>query len=83
MTGNKFDIYIMDVDGHNVQRLTSLGSNEDPSWSANGHYLVFSSNRDGSKKLYIMLANGDNQKRVTPEKGEDTSPAWSPITGGK
>jgi TolB protein len=83
MTGNKFDIYIMDVEGHNAQRLTSLGSNEDPSWSPNGQYIIFSSNREGSKKLYIMLANGANQKRITSGKGEDTSPAWSPMAGEK
>jgi len=81
MTGNKFDIYTMDPDGSNIQSLTTLGSNEDPSWSPNGRYLIFSSNREGSKKLYAMLANGSNQRRIASGKGEDTSPAWSPMTG--
>jgi TolB protein len=81
MTGNKFNIYTMDPDGGNVQRLTIQGSNEDPSWSPNGRYLVFNSDREGSKKLYIMLANGENQRRITSGKGENTSPAWSPLIG--
>jgi TolB protein len=81
MMGNKFDIYVMDPDGSNCQKLTSIGNNEDPSWSPNGRYLIFSSDRERGKKLYIMQANGANQIRVTSGKGEDTSPAWSPMIG--
>lgn len=79
MNMGRFDIYIMDSDGTNTRRLTEgEGNNEDPCWSADGRYLVFSSDRSGRYQLYIMNANGQNPRRVTFLKGEQTSPSWSP-----
>jgi len=69
----------MDSDGGNLRKLTeNQGNNEDPCWSADGRYLVFSSNRDGAYHLYLMNANGQNQRKITDFKGEQTSPSWSP-----
>jgi TolB protein len=80
MNDGKFDIYIINPDGSNMKKLTDgSGNNEDPCWSPDGRFLVFSSNRDGSGyHLYLMNANGENQRRLTFLKGEDTEPSWSP-----
>jgi TolB protein len=81
MNDSKFDIYIINSDGSNMKKLTdSSGNNEDPCWSPDGRFLVFSSNRDGGGyHLYLMNANGENQRRLTFLKGEDTEPSWSPF----
>jgi len=53
----------MDADGGRLRRLTeNQGKNEDPCWSPDGRYIVFSSNRDGPYNLYIMtlLRPGEN-----------------------
>jgi TolB protein len=79
MINEQINIYTMDSDGSNLRRLTyNQGRNEEPCWSADGRYIVFSSNRDGGYHLYIMNANGQNQRRITFSKGEETSPSWSP-----
>ncbi|MBW2555240.1 MAG: PD40 domain-containing protein, partial [Deltaproteobacteria bacterium] len=60
------------------QLTSSPGSNESPSWSPNGRHIAFSSSRSGSKKVYIMLADGSGERAVTWGKGNDTNPCWSP-----
>jgi uncharacterized repeat protein (TIGR01451 family) len=40
--------------------------------------IVFSSNRDGNKEIYVMNADGTNQTRITNDPGADITPAWSP-----
>jgi TolB protein len=54
-----------------------LGSHESPCWSPDGRYIAFSSNRTGASKIFIMNANGFNQRALTTSKGGESSPAWS------
>ena len=55
------EIYVMDVDGGNQQRLTNSGDvhihNWEPSWSPDGRRIAFTSNRDGNSKIYVMNAD--------------------------
>ncbi len=79
MSNGKFDIYTMEADGSHLMKLTEeQGNNEDPCWSPDGRYIVFSSSREGRYHIYIMNANGQNQQRITYGKGDQTSPSWSP-----
>jgi TolB protein len=76
----RYHIFTADPDGRNLRRLTDgQANNEDPCWSPDGRYIVFSSTRDGGYHLYIMNANGQNQRRVTFMNGQQTSPSWSPF----
>lgn len=73
-----WDIYTMNPDGSGLKRLTEeSGNNEEPCWSPDGKYIVFTSNRSGGYHLYLMTANGDNQRRITYFKGEEYNPSWS------
>ena len=47
-----------------------------PSWSPDGERIVFSSTRDGNGEIYMMDANGGNQRRLTKHGGHDGAPAW-------
>jgi len=71
-------ICIMNTDGTGLTQLTTQGNNEDPSFSPDGRYITFSSDRDGLKGIYIMRANGESQKRITPRSIRAFSPRWSP-----
>lgn len=76
-TNGNFDVFTMEPDSGRVKRLTTgAGDNEDPCWSPDGRYVAFSSNRTGQYHIYIMNANGRTQRRVTFEKGKQTSPSW-------
>jgi TolB protein len=62
-----------------LTRLTeNQGNNEDPCWSPDGRYIMFSSDREGPYRLYIMNANGQNQREITFFDGDHTSPSWAP-----
>jgi TolB protein len=76
MDGN-FNIYTVQPNGDNLQQLTqNFGNNEEPAWSPDGRYLAFQSTRDGASSIYVMNADGTNQRRVTDGKGADFSPDW-------
>lgn len=79
MKNGIFNIYTIDPDGKNLMALTDAhGNNEDPCWSPDGRYILFSSNRTGKYRIYIMTANGQNQRRITSGKGDQSSPSISP-----
>jgi TolB protein len=76
MLDDVFDIVTIGVDGENALVLTSGGNNQNPSWSPDGYHIVFSSNRDGSYKLYTMSWIGTDISLIS-QSGEDFSPVWS------
>lgn len=40
--------------------------------------IAYYSDRDGAKEIYLMDADGRNQRRITAHKSISMSPAWSP-----
>lgn len=47
----------------------------DPPFKGN---IVFSSNRDGDREIYVMDADGGIVMRLTNSAGIDRAPDWSP-----
>jgi TolB protein len=50
----------------------------DPAWSSDGRRIAFGSNRDGDCEIYVMDADGKNQRNLTENPAEDWGAAWSP-----
>ena len=75
------EIYVMDADGGNEQRLTENHQNDwMPSWSPDGERIAFASDEMGELEgfeIYVMDADGDNLRRLTKNFHEDWEPSWS------
>jgi len=74
----KNQIFTIKPDGTELMQLTEQGNNEDPSFSPDGRYIAFMSDRDRTKSVFVMRANGEGQKRITSTDLKAFGPRWSP-----
>ena len=76
------EIYVMDADGGNQQRLTENRNNDwNPVWSPDGERIAFAADRKGDFlkfDIYVMDADGGNPQKLTNHRAWDSSPSWSP-----
>jgi TolB protein len=76
---NAFDLFSVEVATGKVKRLTQdAKNNEEPSFSPNGRLILFTSTRLGSKSLFVMTFDGNNQIALPLDKGEYTTADWGP-----
>jgi TolB protein len=74
-TGSKHVIWVMNADGTNQIPLTDSNSNAyHPRWSADDHYILFDTDRDGNREIYRMDSDGANQINVSNAPGQDGAP---------
>jgi TolB protein len=72
-----FDVYVAEVATGKTFQLTKDGKrNEHPVWAPDGRHIAFVSDRSGTRQIYLMLADGTNQRQVS-SAGRNISPAWS------
>lgn len=72
------EIYVMEADGTNRQRLTNnLSSDFSPQWSPDGQSILFVSDRDGDSEIFVMSSDGTNIQQLTHNEASDHSPKWS------
>jgi len=70
------DIYTIDIDGSNLQRLTTATGNDSvPTWTPDSQQIVFRSTRNGVWQIFIMRADGSNQRMVVDKV--DASDEWA------
>ena len=74
------EIYVMNVDGSNVRRLTNNPAIDvTPTWSPSGNQIAFTSDRTGRLAIYVMNADGTDVRRITPTSEQEADrPTWSP-----
>ena len=72
-TGTGLQVFVVDVDGSNLRRLTSQGGSG-PVWSPDSRQIIFS----WGASLYVMNADGSFLAQLTtpPLNSWDSAPAW-------
>jgi TolB protein len=78
-------IYIMDIDGTNVKRLTFAGQyNSSPSWSPDGKKLAFAGQDKDHFDVFTVGVDGTDMQRLTSARGvsgrmsNNEDPSFSP-----
>ncbi|OHU88211.1 MULTISPECIES: amidohydrolase family protein [Pseudoalteromonas] len=74
------DIYSMPISGGEATQLTSdIGWQMQPRFSLDGKHIAFTSDQGGGDNIWLMNADGSEQRAVTNETFRLlNSPAWSP-----
>ena len=68
--GNNWEIWVINGDGTNPQRLTENNNNDGlPTWSPDGQSIAFVSDRGGTWGVWVMNADGSNQRKLFDMKG--------------
>jgi Tol biopolymer transport system component len=93
LANDEFHIYAIAPDGTGLTQLTkTAGDDSHPAWSADGDHVLFSSSRFGFKdeapladipqpygELFVMRADGSEQRALTDNRWEEGTPAWQPV----
>lgn len=73
------DIYVMDADGSNVQRVTFTGDASSPAWHPDGSQIVYQRSVPGlSFEIYKVNIDGSNPTVLSSTPQEDSLPFWNP-----
>jgi TolB protein len=76
-TGPGNDIKIIELASGQVRQLTfGEGTNESPSFSANGRHLAFMSTRSGKAQIFTISKDGRDLRQIT-RAGNNYQPDWS------
>jgi len=66
--------------GRTITKLTETNKDYAPFWSPDADWILFTSERDGNKEIYIMDDEGQQVTNLTDHPGVDFDPAWQPVT---
>ncbi len=73
------DIFTVSLLGGKFTQLTTHpASDTTPDWSHDGSKIAFASYREGTPFVYVMNADGTDQKRLTTRIVPENGPEWSP-----
>jgi len=73
------DIYVLDVTSRQTTRLTEHRAiDTEGTWSPDGRYIYFTSDRSGGPQIYRVRATGGQPERVTFEGSYNARPRLSP-----
>lgn len=84
MSGGRFYIGVMRLDGSGERLLTESYLDEGPTWSPNGRVIMFhrqaqsSRTKAGRVRLYSVDLTGNNLREM-PTPMDASDPAWSPL----
>jgi eukaryotic-like serine/threonine-protein kinase len=66
--------------GDRISPLTDGKTQEyQPHWGPDGQYIVFTSERDGNREVYIMTSTGLLQTNLSNSSGVDWQAVWQPL----
>lgn len=77
----RFNIGVQPVDDERVLVLTHGASDESPSVSPNGRFVIYATHQNGQGILGLVSIDGVVRKLYPARQGDIQEPAWSPLFG--
>lgn len=74
-------IFLSDGQGNDRALTAGESINLQPSWSPDATQIAFTSNREGTNKVFVMDVRGGEVRRLTSDEAIETTPSWSPDGG--
>lgn len=75
---NSHDIYIIDIYGNSLNKLTNEGYNQFPHFSPDGNKIVFQSSQNSLDQISIMNSDGSNLINFSNNTFNEQLPQFSP-----
>ncbi len=74
------DLYVVNVDGGGLHRLTNGAYDEDAAWSPDGARIAFDGlDRAGNNEIFVVNVDGSDRRQLTASASfYNEAPAWSP-----
>ena len=72
----ELDLVLASAAGATLATFAGAGPDEFPSFSPDGHQLLFASSRDGAPAIWSARADGSGLRRLTSGPGPDWLPRW-------
>jgi uncharacterized protein YjdB len=73
-----YDLYLMDADGRNLERLTSNPGNEgEPAWTPDGKRIVYTASTGSTTQIASISVDGTDNRQLTSGPSRNQSPVVS------
>jgi uncharacterized protein YjdB len=73
-----YDLYLIDADGRNLQRLTTNPGNEgEPAWTPDGKRIIYTASTGSTTQLASISIDGTDTRQLTTGPSRNQSPAVS------
>ena len=77
--GGAFQLFVLDLASGQEQRLSDTTSDESPSFSPNGKYILYATESGRRKSLAVVSVDGRVKQRLTTQAGNIKEPTWGPF----
>lgn len=71
------DLWIHGTDASERRIMQTAEAESDPSWSPQGIWIAYASNRSGSEDVWVVAASGGTPVQITSGPSRDRHPSWS------
>jgi len=81
MVAGKMQLFIYDCKSKKDEQITSgsIFSNEEPSWSPCGNFIVYCANQEFNGRIVCLNMATKETKYITPKNWNCSYPSWSPV----